>query len=67
MMLNSDIWASAKFLVDVHGGEAVQVALGRAVALSNEGDLDGVWLWAMVAKAAHQITKPRPDRGERVH
>jgi len=41
MVDESDIYRSAKLLIDQHGQEALIEAAGRADTLRDKGDLDG--------------------------
>ncbi len=51
MILDIDIWRSARFLVKQHGEDAPIYAAMRADAMLDKGDLDGYVVFKRVVKA----------------
>ena len=62
---NTDIYRSAKLLIDQHGPDAELEAARRADQLRDKGDLDGQATWLRIRKAVLELLKP--GDGEMVH
>jgi len=60
-MLERDIWASAKLLVDKYGEDATIHAAMRAGELSVQGDLDGAAVWRQIIAAIEELENTEPD------
>ena len=61
VMIERDIWRSAKRLVDLYGDDATIHAAMRADKLLAQGDLDGAGTWRRIIAAVKELenTKPR--------
>jgi hypothetical protein len=67
MLLPSDFWRAAKYLIGRYGAEAGGRAGRRAVALRDQGDLNGHKTWGVLAATVAELQRsrhPAPDRGE---
>ena len=64
-MNESDIWRSAKALIDSYGDDASVHAAMRADKLLARGDLDGAGTWRRVLEAVKELERTEP--GGAVH
>lgn len=62
-----DIWRVANLLVNRHGGDAEILAVQRANALLNHGDIDGQRVWLRVVKAILELRRTRPTPDEQAN
>ncbi len=65
MVDDTDVYRSAKLLVEQHGADALLEAALRADELLDAGDLDGRAVWLRIRKAVLELLKP--GDGEVVH
>ncbi|WP_238995317.1 DUF6961 family protein [Sphingomonas solaris] len=49
MFPEQELWASARYLLKIHGPRAPAFAASRIAALTEAGDDDGVMAWRMIA------------------
>ncbi len=55
MVIDLDIYRTAKLLVDKHGAEAPIHAAMKADAMLDKGDMDGRAVWRRVIKAIEEL------------
>ena len=60
-MIERDIWASAKRLIDLYAEDATIHAAMRADELLERGDLDGAAVWRRVIQALEELGNLKPD------
>ena len=59
-----DIYATAKLVIDRHGGSATYFACSRADELLDKGDLEGAATWRQIAKAIEFLLSDSKPGGE---
>ena len=62
-----DIFRSAKLLIDKHGDGASIIAIKRATAMLDAGDVDGYAVWKRIVNAINDMEQETPRPGERRH
>jgi hypothetical protein len=60
-MIERDIWASAKLLVEKYRDEAGEGAAGRTGELFRRGDLEGAAAWRRIISAIDMMQSMEPD------
>ena len=65
MVDDTEVYRSAKLLVEQHGADALLEAALRADELLDAGDLDGQAVWMRIMKAVLELLKP--GEGQTVH
>jgi len=67
MILDLDIYRSAKVIIKQHGDDAPIHAAMKADAMLEGGDLDGLAVWKRILKAIEELQGAGPKPGTRMH
>ena len=67
MVLDADIFRSARVMIREHGDGALEFAQSRANALWDENDDKGAAVWMRISRAIEELQKQSPDTTDRTH
>ncbi len=67
MISDTDIYRSARVLVQTHDKDAPIEAAMRADEMLEKGDLGGYAAWRRILKAVEELQRMEPVAGDRLH
>ena len=62
-----DVWRVASILMERHGHDAALIAARYADALLGSGDPDDRAAWERILEAVAELSRTKPNKGERVN
>ncbi len=67
MVLDADIFRSARVMIREHGDGALEFAQSRANALWDKNDDKGAAVWMRIARAVEELRKQSPGTTDQAH